>query len=120
LEGEEMEGVMEEQRVIEEQFRSRGALPLSELVESVTDELHQAQREAVKRQKGRGETPIMRFKECQLEMGVEVTTSVSGEVSVWVFTLGGGYERTTTNTVSVTFEGIPENYMTFIEQFPQD
>ena len=90
----------------------RQFLSLSDLITLVSNELREAQLEATQQRVDQSEapvmseTPVMKFKECQLEMAVEVATTGSGEVSIHVFTLGGERTKTNTNTISITFEAL--------------
>lgn len=80
-------------------------LPLSRLIEAVTDELHRAQEKAEsERRAGKGRPAIMQFEECELEMAVEVEVGAKGGVDVWVFKLGGGVKKTDANTIKVKFK----------------
>ena len=74
-------------------------IPLTALIESVTNELRTAERQA----KAGGAEPIMQFEECEVEMAVEIEASAQGEVSIWVLKLGAGGKRTSANTIRVTF-----------------
>jgi len=55
----------------------------------------------------------MRFKEAQLELGIEVATTNKAEATlglsdVKVFTLGAERNKTNTNTITLTFERLEE------------
>jgi Trypsin-co-occurring domain 2 len=86
----------------------RKILDLSEMISLVTEELHQAEREIAQQRADRHEAPVMQFKECQLELAIEVATKVSGEATIKVFTLGGERTKSNANTITVTFDRLTE------------
>jgi hypothetical protein len=89
-------------------------LPLSRLIEAVTEELHKAEERAQSlRDAGEKPDPIMQFEECELEMAVEIELSGKAETNVWVFKLGGGVKKTDANTIKVKFKRLEGTEMTF-------
>jgi hypothetical protein len=85
-------------------------LPLSQLIELVTEELRRAARQAQER-----EDPIMQFEECQLEIAVEVEMKIGGGINIYAFTLGGERTKTNSNTVTITFKRLEDR----IYEFPE-
>jgi hypothetical protein len=79
-------------------------LPLSDLIESVTNELQKAKVKAEKRG-----TATMLFDECEFEFGIEAEKSAEGGVNVWVIELGAGIKKTETNTIRIKFKSNPDN-----------
>ena len=79
-------------------------LPLSDLIDSVTNELQKAKAKAEKRAEA-----TMLFDECEFEFGIEAEKSADGGVNVWVIELGGGIKKTETNTIRIKFKGNPDN-----------
>jgi hypothetical protein len=91
----------------------RQVLDLSEMIALVTEELTQAEQEIAERRRQQGTEPVMRFKEAQLELGIEVATTNKAEATlglsdVKVFTLGAERNKTNTNTITLTFERLED------------
>jgi hypothetical protein len=84
-------------------------LSLSQMIDAVGDEL----REAAEKAQADPVKPIMRFKQCQIEMGVTVEKKGEAGVNIWVFTLGGSATKTNTNTVTVTFDALADGFAEF-------
>src|SRR3712207_1159225 len=99
----------------------RQILDLSEMIALVTEELNQAEQEIAQRREEENTEPIMRFKECQLELGIEVATSDKAEATlgvsdIKVFTLGSERNKTNSNTITLTFERVKEREARYRQQ----
>jgi hypothetical protein len=88
-------------------------LPLSRLIDAVTDELLAAQAAREVKRNLDGTPAIMQFEECELEMAVEIEISGEAKTNVWVFKLGGGIKKTDANTVKVKFSRLKDVNVAF-------
>jgi Trypsin-co-occurring domain 2 len=74
--------------------------PLVELIRALGNELRQAERLVEQDD----EASVLALKDCSIELGVSWQRAASGEVSFYVFKLGGGVDRTNTQTITVNLE----------------
>jgi hypothetical protein len=82
-------------------------MKLSELAQFAADELR-----SLKKGAGGPTDPVMRFTECTIECGFEVTKEGEAGVSFWFIDVGGSASKTESNTISLTFEAIGERVVT--------
>ena len=78
------------------------AIPLAQMLASVTEELHKAQAAA----QAKGEA-MMQFAECELEFAIAAADEGKAGVKLYVINLSAGVKRTETNTIRVKFKSIP-------------
>jgi Trypsin-co-occurring domain 2 len=84
-------------------------ISIAELLAYVSDELRELQQAAAKT----GNTPFMRFQECELELAVEAEKSVNGELKVYLLKLGGSAKKAESHTIKVkmtALTGPPESH----------
>lgn len=101
-------------------MRKRGTPPgarveLAQLVNHVATELLKAEASAAERSQR-----VMRFTECQLEMAIEIETSGSAGIKVWVLELGGDRTKTNSNTITVKFQALEGQGLAFPAQGDQE
>jgi hypothetical protein len=74
--------------------------PLADMITALGMQL----REAQQRHGASGESDLLKLKECTIELGVSWDKKADGGIDFWVIKLGGGVDKTNTQTVSVTLE----------------
>jgi hypothetical protein len=78
-------------------------IPLSEVLEEITNQLLQA--DAYARRRGKS---VMQFQECEVEFAVELSKEGEGGVEIYVARIGGAVKKTDINTIKVKFAALPE------------
>jgi Trypsin-co-occurring domain 2 len=73
--------------------------PLADLIEALGAQL----REAEMRAKAAGD-PLLRLKECTVEMAVDWRRDGQGGIEFWVIKLGGQISKQTSQTLTVTLD----------------
>ena len=81
-------------------------IPLGELLEYIAGEIRDIHRKT----SAQGE-PVMKFKECELEFGIEAENKAEGGFHVWVLKLGGGVKRTEANTIKIKYTALDDHDM---------
>jgi hypothetical protein len=74
--------------------------PLADMITALGMQL----REAQQRHDASGQGDLLKLKECTIELGVSWDKKADGGIDFWVIKLGGGVDKTNTQTVSVTLE----------------
>jgi hypothetical protein len=74
--------------------------PLADMITALGMQL----REAQQRHDDSGQGGLLKLKECTIELGVSWDKKADGGIDFWVIKLGGGVDKTNTQTVSVTLE----------------
>jgi hypothetical protein len=74
--------------------------PLADMITSLGAEVREAQR----RHRDAGETDLLKLKECSIELGVSWDKKADGGIQFWIIKLGGGVDKTNTQTITVTLE----------------
>jgi hypothetical protein len=74
--------------------------PLADLLTSLAEELRDAQRRAREDE----EPDMLKLKECTVELGISWDKRGEAGIEFYVFKLGGGLDKTNTETLSVTLE----------------
>lgn len=73
-------------------------IPLGDVLEFISQELQAVSTKA----KARG-SATMRFEECEVEFAFEAEKSGSGDLKIYVVTLGGAVKRSERNTIRLRF-----------------
>ena len=79
-------------------------LPLSEMVNHVSEEILKADEVA----RARPGKKVMRFIECEVEVAFELELEVGGKVKLWAVELGTKGAQTTTHTLKVKYQAISD------------
>ena len=74
------------------------AFPLADLIQSLGDQL----REAEARAKADGKTDLLELKECEVELAVQFEKKGDAGIEFWVVKLGGELTKANTQTIKVT------------------
>ena len=88
-------------------------IEFSKVIEHITEELKKAKQASP-------EDAVMQFEECEVEFAIELEKSGKSGINIWVVELGGGINKTETNTVRIKFKSIPENRFRFIDRSKGD
>jgi Trypsin-co-occurring domain 2 len=75
-------------------------LPLADLIQEVSTQL----REARERYRATGQNALLEFASCTLELGVTWGKKADGGIDIKVVKLGGGLNKTNTQTITVVLQ----------------
>lgn len=79
------------------------ALSLSELISNVADELRLAKNTDANKKS------VMVFKECELELKVNIGVEAKAGIKFWLLDIGGAAKKENAHTVKLKFNAIDDN-----------
>ncbi len=79
------------------------ALSLSELITNIADELR------IAKNKNANEKAVMAFKECELELKVNIKVEGTAGIKFWIIEFGGGAARERGHTIKMKFNALENN-----------
>lgn len=79
--------------------------PLADLIAALGRDLREAQRRAAEDDRA----DLLKLKECSIEVGVTWERKGEAGLELWVVKLGGGVDKTNTQTISITMEPVDPN-----------
>ena len=85
-------------------------IPLGELIEEVTSQLGSAARRTETKEH------VMRFAECEIEVGFDLEKKTGGKLDLKIFSLGHDRKKTDSNTIRVKFVSLDEKVLAYIAQ----
>lgn len=90
-------------------------IPLGDVLEFISNELQSASEKA----KTRG-SATMQFEECELEFAIDAEIEGSGELKVYVLSLGNKLNRSESNTIRIKFKALDDGTVPIASLTPQN
>jgi Trypsin-co-occurring domain 2 len=78
---------------------------LVDLITALGDQIREAQKRAL----AKSDKPLLKLKDCSIQLGLTWDKKANGELNVWVLKLGGEVTKENTETITINLEPIDAN-----------